>query len=65
MVSAQHVIIATVPELAFAHIEADGKTILTYREAMVPETMPESLIIVGSGAVGTEFASSTMTWVSR
>ncbi|MDA8943722.1 FAD-dependent oxidoreductase, partial [Alphaproteobacteria bacterium] len=42
---------------ALPNIEADGKTILTYREAMVPETMPESLIIVGSGAIGSEFAS--------
>ena len=58
MVSAKHVIIATGARArALPNIEADGKTILTYREAMVPETMPESLIIVGSGAIGSEFAS--------
>ena len=58
MVSAKHVIIATGARARALHnIEADGKTILTYREAMVPETMPESLIIVGSGAIGSEFAS--------
>ena len=58
MVSAKHVIIATGARArALSNIEADGKTILTYREAMVPETMPESLIIVGSGAIGSEFAS--------
>ena len=58
MVSAKHVIIATGARArALPDIEANGKTILTYREAMVPETMPESLIIVGSGAIGSEFAS--------
>ena len=39
------------------HIKPDGKAIVTYREAMTPETMPKSLIIVGSGAIGIEFAS--------
>ncbi len=58
MISAKHVIIATGARArALPDIEANGKTILTYREAMVPETMPESLIIVGSGAIGSEFAS--------
>ena len=58
MVSAKNVIIATGARArALPNIEADGNTILTYREAMVPETMPESLIIVGSGAIGIEFAS--------
>ena len=58
MVSAKHVIIATGARArALPNVKADGKTILTYREAMVPETMPESLIIVGSGAIGSEFAS--------
>lgn len=37
--------------------EPDGKQILTYREAMVPEKTPKSLVIVGSGAIGIEFAS--------
>ena len=58
MVLAKHVIIATGARARnLPNIESDGKTILTYREAMVPETMPESLIIVGSGAIGIEFAS--------
>ena len=38
-------------------LEPDGKLIWTYREAMVPETMPKSLLVVGSGAIGIEFAS--------
>lgn len=37
--------------------EPDGEKVLTYREAMVPESTPKSLIIVGSGAIGIEFAS--------
>jgi dihydrolipoamide dehydrogenase len=38
-------------------IEPDGKLIWTYFEAMVPETMPKSLLVIGSGAIGIEFAS--------
>jgi len=56
--AAKHVIIATGARArSLPGIEVDGKTILTYREAMVPETMPKSLLIVGSGAIGSEFAS--------
>jgi len=38
-------------------LEPDGKLIWTYKEAMVPDTMPKSLLVVGSGAIGIEFAS--------
>jgi dihydrolipoyl dehydrogenase len=38
-------------------IEPDGKFIWTYFEAMVPETFPSSVIVIGSGAIGIEFAS--------
>ena len=38
-------------------LEADGKLIWTYREAMVPAAMPGSLLVIGSGAIGIEFAS--------
>jgi dihydrolipoamide dehydrogenase len=38
-------------------IEADGKLIWTYRHAMVPTVMPKSLLVIGSGAIGIEFAS--------
>ncbi|MGB5092904.1 MAG: dihydrolipoyl dehydrogenase [Parvibaculum sp.] len=38
-------------------IEPDGKLIWTYREAMVPPAMPKSLLVIGSGAIGVEFAS--------
>ncbi len=42
-------------DLPFA--QADGKRIWTYRHAMTPETMPEKLLVIGSGAIGVEFAS--------
>ncbi|MBS41081.1 MAG: dihydrolipoyl dehydrogenase [Rhodospirillales bacterium] len=38
-------------------IETDGKRIWNYRDAMVPNSMPNSLLVVGSGAIGMEFAS--------
>src|ERR1051326_825330 len=38
-------------------LEPDGKLVWTYREAMVPEMFPKSLLVVGSGAIGIEFAS--------
>jgi dihydrolipoamide dehydrogenase len=57
-ISASHVIIATGARArSLPNIEPDGTSILTYREAMVPQDMPKSLIIVGSGAIGAEFAS--------
>jgi len=38
-------------------MEADGKLIWTYKHAMVPTEMPKSLLVIGSGAIGIEFAS--------
>jgi dihydrolipoamide dehydrogenase len=38
-------------------LEPDGKLVWTYREAMVPDLLPKSLLVVGSGAIGIEFAS--------
>jgi dihydrolipoamide dehydrogenase len=38
-------------------LEPDGKLIWTYKEAMVPDRMPKSLLVIGSGAIGIEFAS--------
>jgi dihydrolipoamide dehydrogenase len=38
-------------------LESDGKLVWSYREAMVPEEMPKSLLVIGSGAIGIEFAS--------
>jgi dihydrolipoamide dehydrogenase len=38
-------------------IEADGELVWTYREAMVPREIPKRLLVIGSGAIGIEFAS--------
>ena len=55
---AKHIIIATgARPRALPGLEPDRKLIWTYFEAMVPEAMPKSLLVVGSGAIGIEFAS--------
>jgi dihydrolipoamide dehydrogenase len=55
---AKHIIVATgarARDLPFA--KADGERIWTYRHAMVPPEMPTKLLVIGSGAIGVEFAS--------
>ena len=55
---APHIILATGARARqLPGIEADGKLIWSYREAMVPPAMPKSLLVIGSGAIGIEFAS--------
>ena len=55
---APHIIIATGARARqLPGLEGDGKLIWTYREAMVPSAMPKSLLVIGSGAIGIEFAS--------
>jgi dihydrolipoamide dehydrogenase len=56
--AAKHIIVATgarARDLPFA--KADGERIWTYRHAMVPKVMPTDLLVIGSGAIGIEFAS--------
>lgn len=54
----KHIIIATGARArTIPGMEPDGKQIWTYKEAMVPPEMPKSLLVVGSGAIGIEFAS--------
>ena len=56
--TARHVIVATgarARDLPFA--PADGKRVWTYRHAMTPPEMPTRLLVIGSGAIGIEFAS--------
>jgi dihydrolipoamide dehydrogenase len=56
--TAKNIIIATgARPRVLPGIEPDGKLIWTYFEAMVPPEMPKSLIVMGSGAIGIEFAS--------
>ncbi len=55
---AKHIIVATgARPRVLPGIESDKKLIWTYFEAMVPEKMPKSLLVIGSGAIGIEFAS--------
>ena len=55
---APHIILATgARPRQIPGLEVDGKQIWSYFEAMVPEAMPKSLLIMGSGAIGIEFAS--------
>jgi len=56
--TAKHVIVATgarARDLPFA--PADGERVWTYRHAMTPKEMPKKLLVIGSGAIGIEFAS--------
>jgi dihydrolipoamide dehydrogenase len=56
--TAKHIIVATgARPRVLPGIEPDGKLIWTYFEAMVPREMPKSLLVMGSGAIGIEFAS--------
>ncbi|WP_375457909.1 dihydrolipoyl dehydrogenase [uncultured Enterovirga sp.] len=56
--AAKHIIVATgARPRALPGIEPDKKLIWTYYEAMVPEKMPKTLLVMGSGAIGIEFAS--------
>jgi dihydrolipoamide dehydrogenase len=57
-ISAPHIILATGARArVLPGMEPDGKFIWTYKEALVPDTMPKSLLVIGSGAIGIEFAS--------
>jgi dihydrolipoamide dehydrogenase len=56
--SAKHIIVATgARPRSLPGLEADGKLVWTYFEAMNPDKMPKSLLVIGSGAIGIEFAS--------
>jgi dihydrolipoamide dehydrogenase len=56
--AAKHIILATgARPRQVPGIEVDGRLVWSYFEAMVPEKMPKSLLVVGSGAIGIEFAS--------
>ena len=56
--TAPHIILATGARArTLPGIEPDGERVWTYKEAMVPGAIPKSLLVVGSGAIGIEFAS--------
>jgi dihydrolipoamide dehydrogenase len=55
--TAKHIILATgARSRVLPHMPIDGKKIIGYREALVLPSMPKSMIVVGSGAIGSEFA---------
>ena len=57
-ISAKHIILATgARPRVLPNIPIDNKLVWDYRDAMVPENMPKSLMIVGAGAIGIEYAS--------
>jgi len=57
-VTAKHIVVATGARArTLPGLEPDGKMIWTYKEAMVPDHMPKSVLVIGSGAIGIEFAS--------
>jgi dihydrolipoamide dehydrogenase len=56
--AAPHIVLATGARArSLPGLEPDGKLVWTYKEAMVPDAIPKSLLVVGSGAIGIEFAS--------
>ncbi|HUC61806.1 MAG TPA: dihydrolipoyl dehydrogenase [Alphaproteobacteria bacterium] len=56
--TAKHIILATGARArSLPGLEPDGKLVWTYKEAMIPAAIPKSLLVVGSGAIGIEFAS--------
>ena len=56
--AAKNIILATGARArSLPGLEPDGRLVWTYKEAMVPPAMPKSLLVVGSGAIGIEFAS--------
>ena len=57
-IDAKHIVIATGARAReLPGLEADGRLVWTYKHAMVPPAFPKSLLVIGSGAIGIEFAS--------
>jgi dihydrolipoamide dehydrogenase len=56
--TAKHIVLATGARArALPNLKPDGKAVWTYRDALVPDRMPKSLLVIGAGAIGIEFAS--------
>ena len=65
-ISAKHIIVATGARArTIPGIEIDGKKVLSSTEAMIPDHVPQSLIIIGAGAIGVEFAYFYNTFGSK
>ena len=56
--SARHVVLATGARVRrLPRVEPDGDVVWTYKEAMTPDAIPGSILVIGAGAIGVEFAS--------
>ncbi|TAE79649.1 MAG: dihydrolipoyl dehydrogenase [Alphaproteobacteria bacterium] len=65
-VSAKNIIIASGARArVLPNLEPDGELIWTYKEAMTPKELPNSILVVGSGAIGSEFASFYLNMGSK
>ncbi|MFC1728992.1 dihydrolipoyl dehydrogenase [candidate division KSB1 bacterium] len=65
-ITGSHIIIATGGRARpFPGLDFDGKTVISSKEAMVPDSIPESLVIIGGGAIGVEFAYFYASFGSR
>ena len=57
-ISAKHIVLATGARAReLPGLEADGDLVWTYKNALAPKRMPKKLLVIGSGAIGIEFAS--------
>lgn len=57
-VSAPHILVATGAHAAhLPQVPVDGKYVWSYKDALIPDELPKSLLVIGSGAIGSEFAS--------
>jgi len=57
-IAAKNILLATGARAReLPHLKADGKLVWTYKHALAPNTMPKKLLVIGSGAIGIEFAS--------
>jgi dihydrolipoamide dehydrogenase len=66
LLSAKHIILATGARAkSFPDLEADGERVWSYKEALIPKTIPKSLLVIGSGAIGIEFANFYHTFGSE
>ncbi|MBF0248987.1 MAG: dihydrolipoyl dehydrogenase [Alphaproteobacteria bacterium] len=65
-IASKHIIVATGARArVLPGLEPDGKFIWYYKDALVPDTVPERLLVIGSGAIGIEFASFFHTLGSK